>query len=228
MTNPTRRPEPSPRPSRGAATAGLRRTPPSGALEAEAAFARLLADASFADIVTMAPALFLQALPMATGAKLLVMGPGQGLPVTSSAGRCAAAAPPADIRVLTLRICLEDRADAGVLRLHTRSANGFRGAAAVTAAILTSQLEAALDRAVARVRSAGPRSAATNNLDLGVALGLVMASQQLDRDGAFELLNGISTQAGLDLVDVVAHVIQIGESGATGRQLRLVDPLDAR
>ncbi len=232
MPNPTRRRQRSPAPRQGPAPVERGRTPPNGALGAEAAFARLLADVSFADIVAMAPALVLQALPVATGAKLLVTRPGQRFPVTSSAdrdGSCTAAVLPADTRVLTLRICLEDRADAGVLRLHTRSAHGFRGATAVTAAILTSQLEAALDRAVAEEKSSRPQNGGpADDLDLGVALGLVMASQQLDRDGALELLHGISIHAGLDLADVVAHVIQIGESGATGRQLRLVDPLPVR
>ncbi|MGA8979127.1 MAG: hypothetical protein WB473_08425 [Pedococcus sp.] len=201
-----------------------------GALEAEAAFARLLHDVAFDDIVAMAPALVLQALPVATAALLQVTRPGSTSQVTTSADRCrSSAAPvsPARTQVLALRICLEDRPDAGVLRLSTRSAHGFRGATAVTAAVLTGQLESALDRAHARENVQRPQLGPDGDLDLGVAVGLVMASQQLDREAALELLHGISLHAGLSVADIAAHVIRIGESGSHSKRLRLVDPLPA-
>ena len=112
----------------------------------------LLADASFDDIVAMAPVLVLQALPVATCAELSVTRPGQRRPIFSSANRptgSAVAAVPANTRILALQICLEEQPDAGVLRLSTRGAAGFEGAAAVTAAVLASLLESALDHAVA-------------------------------------------------------------------------------
>ena len=196
-----------------------------------ATFVMLLADASFDDIMAMVPALVLQAVPVATCTELQVTRPGRRRPVSSSAyrdARPAVSVVPPGTHVLALQICLASNANAGVLRLSTQSEEAFAGSAAVTAAVLTSQVESALDRADARENATHLEREDVNNRDVGVAIGLVMASQELDRDAALQVLRDISYSTNRQLADIAAHVIEVGESGKPPTGLRLVDQQQVR
>ena len=201
---------------------------PGDALEAVADAAQLLADATFDDILTMTPGLVLRAIPVASRAELRVTRPGQTRPSTSSAEReptPAAASVPPNTHVLSLRISLLDRPRAGELVLSTQAVEGFEPIAAMTADILGSQVETALDRAHAREAVGRLQAGLASNRDIGVAIGLVMASRGLDREAAFDVLRDISVDSGRGLADVAADLIQVGESGSQRPPLRLVgDP----
>lgn len=189
---------------------------PNDAREIAAGLKRLLADASFDDILAMTPALVLQAVPLATWAELQVTRPGRRRPVTSSAernNRPAVALVPPHTRVLALQICLEGDAKAGILRLSTQSSEGFAGTAALTAATLTSQVESALGRAHVLEKAIHLQAGLANDRDIGVAVGLVMASHVLDREAALEVLRDVSHRTNRTLADIAALVIQVGESG---------------
>lgn len=61
--------------------------------------------------------------------------------------------------------------------------------------------------------------------DIGVVIGLVMASRELDRDAAFAVLQSISHETNRQRTDIAALVLAIAESGVSSTSLRSVDPL---
>lgn len=85
-----------------------------------------------------------------------------------------------------------------------------------------------MGRAHARETAGHLQAGLASNRDIGVAIGRVMASQQLDRDAAFEVLRGISQNTNRKLADIAAHVIHVGESGTQPPRLRLVSPRGPR
>jgi hypothetical protein len=201
---------------------------PGDALEAVADIAHLLAEATFEDILSMTPGLVIRAVPVASRAELRVTRPGHTRPSTSSAERVAgpaAASVPANTHVLSFPISLQDLPHAGELLLSTQAVGGFEGVAAVTADLLGRQVEAALNRAHAREAVVRLQAGLAGNRDLGVAIGLVMASRGLDREAAFEVLRGICRDSGRGVAEIAADLIQAAESGSRRRPLRLVgDP----
>ena len=207
------------------------RTSLSHSVAAAVGSSRLLAGASFEQILVMSPALAIRAIPLTDRAELRVTRPGDPGVAASTADRDAtrpgAVSRPGS-HVVCLPIALRDRAGAGELRLFTGATGGFDAAAVVVAEIVASQIEAALDQAFVD-GNPGPAwgNEATmgrrRSYDTGVATGLVMASHGLDREAAYEVLRGIGQNTNRTVAEVAAQLIQVAESGAHPPQLRLVD-----
>jgi hypothetical protein len=180
------------------------------ALDAVVDMARLLANASFDDVMSAAPALVLRALPRTTRVELRVTRPGRAHPVTSSADRHPGptlAVAPVDSHVVSLRIALQDHPYAGALVLSTAAPDGVLGAAEVTADLVAIQVEGALDRAYCREALEDLKDAMSSYRDIGVAVGLVMARQGFDRRAALEVLHVRSVETERTLASIAVEVI---------------------
>ena len=175
----------------------------------------------------MTPALAIQAIPLTDRAELRVSRGGAARPLTSIADRGTGASP-RHPHIACLPISVQDRADAGELRLFTAAEGGFDGAAVVVAEILASTVEAAFDRALAGDGAARLQNRLMMDYDIGVATGLVMATRGVERKAAYQVLCDISRDSNRRVADVAAELIQVGESGPRPPRLRLVVAPDER
>lgn len=200
---------------------------PGRALDAVTETARMLTGASLDDVVATAPVLVLRALSCATRVDLTVTLPGRAQPVTASASHDAGPAmsvAPGDSRVLALQLALHDLPGTGTLVVSTSAAEGFVGISALAAELLAVQVESSLDRAYCRELIEGFIDVIHTERDLGVAVGILMATRGLTRDAALGVLHELSTGSGIGVV--AAELIAHATPGEAPTQLRLVRPLD--
>jgi len=182
---------------------------------------------SFEGILELAPQLALWVLPTATRAELRVTCPRRTRPTTAH----AVAGPgfgltvvPSRAVTLSLPIALDEDTPPGELILYPGSSDGFDRAATLTAVLLTSQIRDALERAAAWETTAQLQVAVVTNRDIGVAVGIIMATQQLSPEQAFEVLRTTSQNTNRKLADVAESVRKPygGEHLSSRQGLRLL------
>lgn len=175
---------------------------------------------SFESMVAAAPALILQAIPAVCRAELRVTRRGR---VTGSAADTRPgphlASLPAGRSVLTFPVSVETGARAGEtsgaapggsLTVFTDTPSGFDDVTAWTASILAGQVEAALACAATRGLAGQLQVAVETNRDIGVAIGILMAAQDLTREQAYQVLRTISQHTNRRLAQVAGDLIHAG------------------
>jgi GAF domain-containing protein len=135
------------------------------------------------------------------------------------------------VSMLSLRLFLEDDDRIAGLNLYSTQPDAFDDDAQFIATVVATHTATALIAAAAKQRAANLERALTSNRQIGMAMGILMASRKLTDDDAFALLRIASQNANRKLTDVADDVIQTGTlelphltTGPTGRQPRARRP----
>ncbi len=122
--------------------------------------------------------------------------------------------------MLAFRLFVGDDA-LGALNLYSREPGAFDEDSRAVAAILAAHVAVAISTARDRERAAHLERAVESNREIGMAMGVVMASGLQTREQAFDVLRRASQRLNVKLRDVASAVVETGElpqrrNGPTG------------
>lgn len=116
--------------------------------------------------------------------------------------------------MLSYRLYLDDEVH-GALNLYSRRPRAFDDHAVTVGAILAGHATLALSHSRDRQQRRHLSEALASNRDIGVAIGILMASRGLSRDQAFDVLRDTSQWLNTKLRDVAEEVTHTGRLPST-------------
>lgn len=113
--------------------------------------------------------------------------------------------------VLSFRLFFEEEPDRAVgLNLYSTQKDAFDESSEMVGMVLATHSALTLNAAAARDRAANLQRALSSNRRIGMAMGVLMATQKLTDDDAFTLLRIASQNTNRKLLDVADEVIATG------------------
>jgi hypothetical protein len=125
--------------------------------------------------------------------------------------------------MLSFRLFVENDDLIAGLNLYSTRPHAFDDGAVLVGTVLATHGALAVAAAGARERAAGLQRALLSNRDIGVAMGVLMATYKITRDQAFSLLRVASQNSNRKLHEVAAEVADTGTLDVT-----LVAPIRRR
>jgi ANTAR domain/GAF domain len=112
--------------------------------------------------------------------------------------------------MLSFRLFVENDDLIAGLNLYATRAHAFDEGGELIGTVLATHGALAVAAAGARERAAGMQRALLSNRDIGVAMGVLMATYKITREQAFSLLRVVSQNSNRKLHDVAADVAETG------------------
>jgi ANTAR domain-containing protein len=126
--------------------------------------------------------------------------------------------------MLSFRLYLEDDSRIAGLNLYSTSADAFDDSAETVGTLVATHGAVVIAAATAREQATQLQTALVNSREIGMAMGVVMATYKLAREQAFDLLRVASQNTNRKLADIATDVIDTGTmnlpNDRTGRSAR--------
>ena len=112
--------------------------------------------------------------------------------------------------VLAVRLVVEEDEMLAALNLYSRDYDAFTQDSLTTAILLATHGALAITRVIARERTTSLTKAVTTNREIGMAMGVLMATHKITEDQAFDLLRIASQETHRKVRDIARTVIDTG------------------
>jgi hypothetical protein len=112
--------------------------------------------------------------------------------------------------MLSFRLYVEDDSRIAGLNLYSTRADAFDGAAETVGTLVATHGALAVAAATARERVAQLQTALVNSREIGMAMGVLLATHKVTREQAFDLLRIASQNSNRKLADIATEVVDTG------------------
>jgi hypothetical protein len=112
--------------------------------------------------------------------------------------------------MLSLRLYVEDDPRIAGLNLYSTSADAFDDNAETVGSLVATHGALAIAAATARDEATQLKTALVNSREIGMAMGVVMATYKVTREQAFDLLRISSQNSNRRLVEIATEVVDTG------------------
>lgn len=112
--------------------------------------------------------------------------------------------------LMSFRLHVEDDPRTTSLNLYSTSAHAFDDDAEVAGTLIAAHGALAIAAATAREHAVQLQTALANSREIGMAMGVVMATYKLTREQAFDLLRISSQDSNRKLADIATEVVDTG------------------
>ena len=112
--------------------------------------------------------------------------------------------------VLSIRLTLDDEDAMAGLNMYSYQLDAFPEASVGVATLLASHAAVIVSELLAREKATSLEAALASSRDIGVAMGVLMATYKITRDDAFDLLRIASQRSNRKLRDIATDVADTG------------------
>ncbi|MEP6852066.1 MAG: GAF and ANTAR domain-containing protein [bacterium] len=114
------------------------------------------------------------------------------------------------VSVLSIRMVVEGGDLSAGVNLYSREADAFTDSSLTVGMLLATHGALAMAGVLARERAANLERALTSNREIGMAMGILMATYKVNRDQAFDLLRIASQNSNRKLSTIASDVVDTG------------------